>query len=155
MTIKQNLVANSGFESNLTGWSTSGSDAGVTLAQSTAASHSGTTAALLTNTASGNATCVLNDNPNAVATTKAAAYTGSMWVRADTAGATLILRFREYSGSTLVRSAVTQVTLTTQWQQISLSYTPAAGSALDFNAYVSKAPPGQCFYADDAAITVG
>jgi hypothetical protein len=155
VAIKQNLVANSGFETNLTGWGTSGSDPGITLAQTAATSHSGAAAALLTNTAAANATCLLNDTPNWVATTIAATYTGSLWVRADTAGATLTLRFREYSGSTLVGSAVTQVTLTTQWQQVTLAYAPAAGRALDFNAYISKAPPGQCFYADDAAITTG
>jgi parallel beta-helix repeat protein len=155
VVITQNLVGNSGFENNLSGWSTSGSDAGITIAQTTASSHSGTAAALLTNTAASNANCVLNDNPNWVSSAAAATYTGSVWVRADQAGATLVLRFREYSGSTLVRSAVTQVTLSTEWQQVSLSYTPGAGRSLDFNAYISKAPPGQCFYADDAAITSG
>ena len=139
----------------LAGWSTSGSDSGITMAQTTATSHSGTAAALLTNTAAGNANCVLNDNPNWVATTTAATYTGSLWVRADSAGATLTLRTREYNASTLAGSALTQITLSTQWQQVSLAYNAPAGRTLDFNAYISKAPPGQCFYADDATITSG
>ena len=155
VVVQQNLVGNPGFESNLAGWSTSGSDSGITIAQTTASSHSGTAAAVLTNTAAVNANCVLNDSPNWVAATSAATYTGSLWVRADSAGATLTLRIREYSGSTLVGSAITQVTLSTQWQQVSLAYGAGAGRTLDFNAYVSKAPPGQCFYADDAAITSG
>jgi hypothetical protein len=29
-----------------------------------------------------------------------------------------------------------------------------AESSLDFNAYVSSAPAGTCFYADDASITI-
>jgi hypothetical protein len=45
--------------------------------------------------------------------------------------------------------------LTTSWQQVSVTYTAAAGNTLDFNAYVPKAAPGPCFYADDAAITTG
>jgi hypothetical protein len=55
----------------------------------------------------------------------------------------------------LAGSAVKQITLTTGWQQVNVSYTPAAGSTLDLNAYVPKAAPGQCFYADDASITNG
>lgn len=74
-------------------------------------------------------------------------------MRADTAGATLKLRFREYSGSTLVGTQTTLATLTTSWQQVSVAYTTQSpGSTLDFNAYVSSAAPGTCFYADDASI---
>jgi parallel beta-helix repeat protein len=155
VAITRNFVSNAGFETNLTGWNTSGSDSGITLAQVTTASHSGAAAALLTNTASVPATCSLNDSPNWVVTTSAAAYTASLWVRADTPGATLNLRLREYAGSVLAGSAVKQITLTTGWQQVNVSYTPAAGSTLDLNAYVPKAAPGQCFYADDASITNG
>ena len=155
VVITKNLVSNSGFESGLTGWNTSGSDPGITLAQVTTASHSGAASASLTNTASVPASCLLNDSPNWVLTTTAATYTGSLWVRADTPGATLNLRFREFAGSALVGSALKQVTLTTSWQQVSVSYTAAAGNTLDFNAYVPKAAPGPCFYADDVAITNG
>jgi hypothetical protein len=75
------------------------------------------------------------------------------------AGAPLTFRFREYQGSTLVGSKTATVTLTTTWQQIQITYTPLAPglSTLDFNAYVPAAfaPPGPCFYADDATITTG
>jgi hypothetical protein len=78
-------------------------------------------------------------------------------VRADTAGKPLKLRFREYSISSgaLLGTTTAQVTLTTSWQQVTVSYTiTAPGSTLDFNAYLSSAdaPPGSCFYADDAAV---
>jgi len=78
-------------------------------------------------------------------------------VRADTAGKPLKLRFREYqNGTTLVGTATTQVTLTTAWQQVTVTYTAASpgSSTLDFNTYLSSAdaPPGTCFYADDAAV---
>jgi hypothetical protein len=40
-----------------------------------------------------------------------------------------------------------------------VTYTPASpgSSNLDFNAYLpsASAPPGTCFYADDAVITTG
>ena len=103
-------------------------------------------------------TCVLNDSPNWIAKTSAGAYAGSLWARADVAGATLKLRFREYNGSTLVGSQTTLATLGTGWQLVTVSYVPAmpGSSTLDFNAYLSgaDAPPGTCFYADDAAITL-
>ena len=97
----------------------------------------------------------LLDSPNWVATTVVGTYAGSLWVRADTAGATLKLRFREYSGPTFMGSAMAQVTLSTSWQLVTVTYTPAApgASTLDFNAYLSNAPTGTCFYADDAAVS--
>ena len=149
-----NLVGNAGFETDLTGWNTSGSDSGVTISR-VAGGHTGGWAARLTNTSSVASTCLLNDSPNWVTSTVSKTYTGSLWVRADTAGAVVKLRIREYNGSTLVGTGTAQVTLTTSWQQVSLSYAPAAPgvSTLDFNAYVSKAATGTAFYADDAVIT--
>jgi hypothetical protein len=48
------------------------------------------------------------------------------------------------------------VTLSTDWQQVSLTYVAvAAGSAtLDYRTTISGAPPGTCFDADDASIVV-
>jgi parallel beta-helix repeat protein len=147
-----NLVLNSGFEADLSGWNTSGSGANISLTR-VAGGHSGNWAAKLTNTGTAASTCTLNDSPDWAKPTSAGTYTGSIWVRADTAGATLKLRFREYSGSTLVGTQTTLATLTTSWQQVSVAYTTqSAGSSLDFNAYVSSAAVGTCFYADDASI---
>jgi parallel beta-helix repeat protein len=153
VTVRQNLAANFGFETNTTGWNTSGGDAGVTLAR-VAGGHSGGFAAQLANPNATAATTLLNDSPNWVTTSSTGPYVASMWVRADTAGATLTLRFREYTGSTLTGTGTSQVKLTNAWQQISLTYTPAApgGSTLDLNAYVSKAAAGTGFYADDVAV---
>jgi parallel beta-helix repeat protein len=149
------LVGNSGFEADTTGWNTSGSGTGVTLAR-VSGGHTGNWAAKLANTSTSNTTCLLNDSPNWVATTAAGSYTGSIWVRAATPGAAFTLRFREYSGSTLVGSKTTQVTLTTSWRLVTLTYTVVSpGSTnLDFNAYLpsASAPPGTCFYADDASV---
>jgi parallel beta-helix repeat protein len=147
-----NLVGNPGFETNTTGWT--GASTGITLAR-VAGGHSGGFAAKLTNAGSAASECNLNDSPNWVSTTLAGTYTGSLWVRADVAGAQLKLRFREYMGSTFMGSLTSQVTLGTTWQLVTVSYVPAApgSSNLDFNAYVSNAPVGTCFYADDAAIS--
>jgi hypothetical protein len=121
-----------------------------------AGGHSGSWAAQLTNTGTAASTCTLNDSPNWVASTSAGTYTASLWARADTAGKPLKLRFREYSGTgALLGTATTQLTLTTAWQQATLTYTVAApGSTLDLNAYLSSAdaPPGTCFYADDVVV---
>jgi parallel beta-helix repeat protein len=151
-----NLVGNPGFETDLSGWNTSGSGSGIALTR-VDGGHSGSWAAKLTNTGATNATCTLNDSPDWARPTQAGTYTGTIWVRGDTAGATLKLRFREWSGSTLAGSQTTTVTLASSWQQVAVAYTvQSPGSSLDFNAYLASAdaPPGTCFYADDIAITV-
>ena len=154
-----NYVKNSGFETDLSGWNTSGSGTGVTLAR-VAGGHSGSWAALLTNGGTSATTCAINDSPDWVKPTAAGTYTGTIWARADTAGKPLKLRFREYSISSgaLLGTTTNQITLSTSWQQVSVSYTVTTpgSSSLDFNAYLSSAdaPPGACFYADDASVTV-
>jgi carbohydrate binding protein with CBM4/9 domain len=149
-------VRNSGFETDLSGWNTSGSGANITLAR-VSGGHSGGWSAKLTNTGSTNSTyATLQDSPNWVTTTSAGTYTGTIWVRSDTAGAVFKLKLQEYSGSTLLGSAIAQVTLTTSWQQVTVTYTiKTPGSTLDFQAYVTSPAPGTAFYADDAAITIG
>jgi hypothetical protein len=153
------FVKNPGFETDLTGWNTGGSGTGVTLTR-VSGGHSGSWSAQLTNTSAAATTCALNDSPDWVKPTTAGTYTGTLWARADTAGKPLKLRFREYaiSNGALLGTSTSQITLSTSWQQVSVSYTVTApgSSSLDFNAYLSStdAPPGTCFYADDASITV-
>jgi hypothetical protein len=109
-----------------------------------------------TNTGIAPSTCVLNDSPDWVRPTSAGTYTATAWARADTPGATFRLKFREYSGTTLVGSTVTLLTLSTSWQQVSVSYTIASpGSTLDLNGFISSAVPGTCFYADDVTEFLG
>jgi len=155
VAVQVNFVGNPGFETGTSGWNNGGSGAGITLARASDG-HSGGFAAQLTNTGTTASTCSLNDSSNWVATTSAGTYTGTLWVRADVAGATLKLRIREYNGSTLVGSQSTLATLGTGWQLVTGAYVPVApgSSTLDLNAYDSSAAAGTCFYADDASINV-
>jgi PKD repeat protein len=153
----QDFVGNRGFETDTAGWGITGSGPGVALTRvTTPTPHTGSGAALLRNNASATRKCVLNDVPNWVTTTQAGLYTGSIWVRAGTAGKTIKITFREMNGATLVKSRVVTYTLTTSWQRLTVTYTPvqAGTSTLDFQVFMPKAqaPPGVCFYADDASI---
>ncbi|MFL5926542.1 MAG: beta strand repeat-containing protein, partial [Gaiellaceae bacterium] len=150
-------VTNPGFETNLTGWNTSGSGANITLAR-VAGGHSGGWAGLLTNTGTTTSTfATLQDAPNWVTATTAGTYTGTIWVRADTAGAVFKLKFQEFSGTTLVGSTPSPpTTLSTSWQQVTVTYTiKSPGSTLDFQGFVQNAAPGAVYYADDASIVLG
>jgi PKD repeat protein len=153
VTAYPNLAANPGFETDTQGWNTGASSAGVALTRA-AAGHSGTGAALLTNAGTTAATCTLNDSPNIVRRTTTGTYTATLWARADTSGATLKLRLREWSGNTAVGQAKTAMTLTSQWQPVTVEYTPLDPdvSTLDLSAYVMNAPPGACFEADDVSV---
>jgi parallel beta-helix repeat protein len=152
--VNPNLVQNPGFETSLSGWNTAGSGAGITLTR-VSGGHTGDWAAKLTNTGTTASTCTLNDSPDWARPTSTGTYTAKLWVRADTAGATLRLRFREWSGTTLVGTATTVATMTTTWQLVTVAHaTVFPGSSLDLNAYVTSAAPGTCFYADDASIVL-
>jgi len=148
-----NLVGNPGFETDLSGWNSSGSGSGILLTR-VSGGRSGNSAAKLTNSGASASTATLNDSPDWAKPSSAGNYTGTLWVRSDTAGATLKLRFREYNNNTLVGTVTTTATLTTAWQQVAVSYSPQSPgiSTIDFNAYVTGAAPGTAFYADDAAI---
>jgi hypothetical protein len=155
VVVRANVVGNPGFEVDTAGWNAAGIP-GVALTR-VAGGHSGSSAALLANGGTAAAPCILNDSPNWVARTIAGPVVAGLWARADATGAVLKLKLREYNASTLVGSAASSIILTTAWQPISASYTPVAPgtSTLDFQAFVSSAPPGACFYADDVGITVG
>ncbi|HYG72308.1 MAG TPA: carbohydrate binding domain-containing protein [Actinomycetota bacterium] len=146
-----NLVGNPGFESGTSGWTGNG----VASLSRVSGGHESSYAARLANAGTTSGMCTLNDSPNWVASTGSATYTASMWVRADAAGATLKLRIREYDGSTLVGTpAVSSVDLTSDWQHVSVQVAPqSSGHTLDLTAFVSNAPPGTCFYADDVSVT--
>ncbi len=146
------FVGNPGFEASTSGWY-NGGYAAVTMSRF-AGGHSGSWSAQLVNTGTATVQCTLDDSPNSVATTSGGTYTGSLWVRADTSGATLKLRFREREAGTTLVQQITTVTLTTAWQKVTVAIIPTSpgSSTLDFAGYVPSAPQGACFYADDASI---
>jgi hypothetical protein len=151
-----NLVGNPGFETDTSGWNVGDSDPGVALTR-VSGGHSGGWASLVANGgATTAAKCKLQDAPNWVKTTSLGTYTGTMWVRADTPGATLTMKLREFNGSTLVAAGSTSVALTTSWQLVTVSYVPTMPgvSTLDFMALVSNAAVGKCFYADDLSLSL-
>jgi len=152
---KQNFVGNPGFENNTNGWNTGSSQ--VQLAR-VSGGHSGSWAARLNNTGGTATTCTLNDSKDWVNNAVAGTYSASLWVRGATSGATLTLRLRQMNGSTVLGSATNTVTLSTSWQQITVSYTVSQSgkTSLDFNAFVNNVPARTTgFYADDAVITLG
>jgi hypothetical protein len=69
-----------------------------------------------------------------------------------------LIKLQETNGSTIVSSATSTLTLSTAWQQITVSRAmlqPVA-TALNFNDYVTNVAAGAtAFFADDAAITLG
>ncbi len=151
-----NFVANPGFEVDTSGWSTAGSGAGVTLTRVSPGRDGSSGAGRLANGSTGKRKCVLNDAPNSVTSTTAGTYTASIWVRGDGAGALVKINLREMNGSSVVRSRVKTFTLTTSWQQISVTHAALSpGSSLDLQVFLPRAyaPPGTCFYADDASVT--
>ena len=151
-----NLVGNPGFEVDTSGWSASGSGSGVTLALASPGRNGSAGAARLTNGSNARKKCVLDDTPNWVTNTAAATYTAGIWVRADAPGATIRLKLIEMDGATVVRSRTVSRTLDASWGQLTaaLSSVPS-GRSLDVQVFVPSefAPPGTCFYADDASIT--
>ncbi len=93
--------------------------------------------------------------PNWVTTTQAGTYTASIWVRDDSPFGQFKLLLKETGGALNGSQTVTR-TLTTSWQQVTVSYTVKSPgtSTLDLQAFVPKnfAPTGTCFYADDVSI---
>jgi PKD repeat protein len=148
-----NLIANDGFETNTAGWDTAGY-AAVTL-QRVPGGHSGSWSAKLTNTGATSVTNTLNDEPDTVPVSSPGTYTGSVWVRSDTAGGKVYLRIREFEGKTKVGEQLIGVVLSTNWQQLTGSLVPLhpGVSSIDFSTAFYSAPAGSTFYADDASLT--
>jgi parallel beta-helix repeat protein len=145
-----NLIGNSTFESNLTGWAPL---VGCDLTR-VASGHNGGWAADLANNSTGLQSCTLNDSPNWVARTVAATYTTTAWIRSDTANLQVKLRLREYAGSTLVGTALYTVTTTGDWQQLSIPYSVLSpGSNLDLNVFEVNQPIGTHLLVDDVSLS--
>jgi hypothetical protein len=108
----------------------------------------------VSNGGAASATCGIETQPDAVTTTQATTYEGSLWARSDTPGASLKLRLRELDGSLVVGTKVRTLPLSTTWQRVTVRDTPVEPgvSSLNLRAYLIGAPPGACFSVDDASI---
>jgi parallel beta-helix repeat protein len=150
-----NLVGNSTFETNLTGWAPSD---GCVLTR-VAGGHNEGWAADLTNPNAAAQTCTLNDSPNWVPRSVAGTYTAVAWARAVTVGtgAQIKLRIREYStGGALLGTATAIATPTGDWQQLQVTYTiTTPGSTVDLNIYQTSQPGGADLLIDDVTLRSG
>jgi len=128
------LLANTGFEASLDGWTRG--DKRTTFSRTCAVAHGGSCAAQLGRTRTGDA--LLDDSPDTVSSTTAGeTYAASAWVRAP-AGRIVTLRLRERSGSTIVRTTAATTTGTGSWQQVVLTSAAASGgTSLSFEAVVA------------------
>jgi hypothetical protein len=150
VTALSNLVGNAGFETDTSGWVASGG----TL-QRVSGGHTGSWSAALSNAGTKKSTVTLDDSPNWVTTTSPGTSTASLWVRADSPGATLKLTITETKGKNAAGSTSANIKLSTTWQQVTVQYKPSSpgSSTLSLTATVANAAPGRVFYADDVVIT--
>jgi hypothetical protein len=117
-------VSNPGFEASLTGWRKGNTR--TTLVRTCSVAHSGSCSAELGRTRS-TGDAMLDDSPDTVASTIAAAtYTASAWVRAP-AGRLVTLRLRELNGGLVLRSSVATVTGDGGWRQLVVTSGVTAG----------------------------
>jgi PKD repeat protein len=153
-----NLLDNPGFEFDTSGWDVTGSGSGVDLERIDPGRNGSAGAARVFNGSGGARKCVLTDAPDAVTTTDPGTYTASIWVSGEAAGAQIKIKLFEKVGTTIVGSRAKTLVLSTAWTELRVSRTIASpGSSLDLQVFVPRAyaPPGTCFFADDASLTVG
>jgi cell division septation protein DedD len=143
-----NLIANPGFEQDLTGWSKLSAPQQL---ERVPGGHSGGYAAMLSSTSV--STVVLKDSPNTVSkTNQGAVYHAAAWVMAKTPYVDAVLRIREVSGTgSVVGEHGQQVRLkTAEWTQIQFDYTAVRdGDQLDFNVLARALVPGHDLLVDD------
>ena len=147
-----NLASNPSFETNLNGWSTSGT---ATLAR-VAGGRSGEWSCRVASTSTGTSSFGLNDSPNIVSSVTAGQrYRYSAWVKVGTGASQARLRIREYTTGGTNTSIVYSrfVTLTASWQQITLEHmVQVTGTYLDFQVLDSPAAVGAAFLVDDVVV---
>ena len=145
-----NLVGNSTFETDLSGWAAL---AGCTLGR-VSGGHNEGWASDMNNPLTTTQTCTLNDSPNWVTHSVSGTYTASAWINASALGGQVKLRIREYVGATLVGTGTATLNPTGGWQQVQLTYTTvSAGSSLDLNVYQTTQPAGSDLLVDDVTLS--
>jgi parallel beta-helix repeat protein len=149
-----NFVTNSSFEANIDGWNAFN---GCTLSQ-VAGGEQGNFSLQMNATGPTLSSFGANDHPDWIRNTAAAnlIYRFSAWVRSASSTGKAEITIKEYllSNGELVGSAATApLTLSPQWQKITLDYTTnSPGSTLDFQVRDFPVAVGEVFQTDNISI---
>jgi hypothetical protein len=142
-----NLIANSGFESNLAGWTRLRPP--LHLSRS-ADAHGGRWSAMLSDSSTD--TVVLKATPHAVRRMRPGrVFHASAWVKAPDGPVDAVLRIREVKSGRLVGQHLSHLALRDHaWHQIAFDYTTtSSGGWLDFNVLARNLPVGRALLVDD------
>jgi PKD repeat protein len=147
-----NLVANPSFEVNTTGWA---GFQGTVVREAQVGAPDGGAVARVARTSGVYFTIDAGDN---VASTAAATYTATAWVKAATASSIgkpiqIKLRERTPAGTTVADAGSAAVSLSSSWQQLTVQRTTAAGNRLGVRLSHTSAVTGNAFYADAFTLT--
>ena len=147
-----NLVANPGFETDLSGWI----KLGTAILTKFTGGHSGTSCVEISTTSTG--TFGITDNPNLITGVASAgiSYHFTAWVRSTAHHGAGKIKVREFAGGTQQGSSAysVPVTLSPAWQQITFDYvTRTAGSYLDIEINDYPVASSEIFQIDDVSIT--
>jgi len=148
-----NLCGNPSFETNTTGWNSTGSAS----YQRVPGGFGGASALQLTGTSAGTSTFGVNDSPNWVGQTGPAGtrFRFSAWVRSASATGAVRVQVREYMGDDKIGASTlsTPVRMSPDWQLVTVDHVnQVAGSMLDFQLLDSPEAPGEVFLVDEASI---
>jgi glycerophosphoryl diester phosphodiesterase len=148
------LVANQGLEADLSGWTGTATTRSVN--ERVRGGVEGGYALRSVNGSTAPGKVGFTSKPDILdgtsrATRAGETYTASLWVKPDAAGQKISIYLQESSRSGAVRGSAT-ATITaagTDWQPLSGTYTAvASGDSLAFHVFVTNAPPGGGFSAD-------
>jgi hypothetical protein len=149
-----NLALNPSFEQNIDGWN----PFGAALLEQVPGGHDGAYALQMTGTATNHAVFGTNDHNDWVRSVVApgALYRYGAWVRSPGSVGQAELSVNEYvltTGEPVGSGASTRVTLTPDWQFITLDYVAVRqGTTLDFQVRDYPVAIGETFMVDDIAI---
>jgi hypothetical protein len=146
-----NLVANPGFETDLSGWGSYGSAALTRVA----GGHSG--GFCVRAAGSSTSSFGIDDVPNTVPTVAAVGdvYRFSCWIRSDNTTRAVKIRVYELAGGSQVGSTFysPEVTLAPTWKFVTVDYTTRqAGTALSMRITDYPSTSGEVFFIDDVSI---
>ena len=147
--VSENLIRNPGCETDTSYWGTWQG----TLSRTTSYAHSGVASCEVIH--SSGTVFTIDDTPNTVANpAQGSSYTATAWVRGPSAKpARLYLRQQGGATAPVIESS-NAVTLTSGWQQLSLTVTIAAAGRTSLDIYVglSNAAAGDRFAVDDISL---